>query len=405
MLIFDSSKGFSVSELTDIRDEVAEQWKTAFKKDNTPELVTDPETPAGQLIDSETAAIRQKDAEVAFLANQFNPMTASGKWQDALGKIYFLTRKSAINSSAECVCTGITGTTIEAGSAIRTNDDDTQWILKESVSIGADGTCKGVFECQQEGSVEAGANTLTNIVNVIAGWDSVTNPQAATVGQLVETQAAFEARRYKSVALNARGTCDAVYAQVAQCDDVISVYVTDNKTGKTKTIDSYNLKPHSVYVAVLGGDNDDIANAIYNSLSAGCDYNGNTTVTVTDSNTGNIEDVTFMRPDDFNCYVRVTVQKTDTLPNAYENTIKQAVHANFYGEDETTINGEPMLRYVMNDDVYASRFTVSILNAGINQLLGVEVSHDGKNWVNSLHIPITGAPILDLANISIVLEE
>lgn len=405
MLIFDTSKGFSVSELTDIRDEVAQAWKTAFKKDNTPELVTDPETPAGQLVDSETAAIRQKDAEIAFLANQFNPMTASGKWQDALGKIYFLTRKSAINSSAECVCTGIAGTEITAGSAIRTNDDDTQWILKESVTIGADGTCTGVFECQNQGSVEAGANTLVNIVNVVAGWDSVTNPQAAIVGQLEETQAAFEARRYKSVALNARGTCDAVYAQVAQCDDVISTYVVDNKTGANKVIDDYTLKPHSVYVAVLGGNNQDIAQAIYDSLSAGCDYNGNTTVNITDANTGNVEQVTFMRPTDYNCYVRVTVQKTDELPNGYEDTIKQAVHANFYGEDETTVNGEPMLRFVMNDDVYASRFTISILNAGVNQLLGVEVSHDGETWGNSIHIPITGAPVLDLANIIVVAEE
>ena len=35
MLQFDSSKGFTVSEVEDIRSEVASQWKEAFKEDNT----------------------------------------------------------------------------------------------------------------------------------------------------------------------------------------------------------------------------------------------------------------------------------------------------------------------------------------------------------------------------------
>lgn len=404
MLNFDTQKGFSVSEVSDIRDEVSEQWKTAFKKDNTPELVTDPETPAGQLIDSQTAAIRQKDAEVAFLANQFNPLTASGKYQDALGKIYFLNRKQAINSSAECTIKGINGTQIPAGYAIRTESNAQQWKLKETVTIGADGTTTGVFECENSGSIEAGANTLTKIINVVAGWDSVTNPQAATVGQLEESQSAFENRRYKSVALNSRGTVGAVYARVNDVDGVISCYAVDNKTNINKTIDDYTLKPHSIYIAVIGGNNTDIASAIYHSVSAGCDYNGNTSVNVTDEYTGAIETVSFERPADFNCFVKVTLQDNGSLPNGYETTIKQAVRANFYGEDETQVAGQPLLRITMNDDLYASRFNVSILNAGISQLLSVQVSKDGENWGNSLHIPINGAPVLDIKNVIVSLE-
>ena len=53
MLNFDSQTGFSVSETSDIRDGVAKDWVTAFKEQGRPDLNTDPETPQGQVIDSQ----------------------------------------------------------------------------------------------------------------------------------------------------------------------------------------------------------------------------------------------------------------------------------------------------------------------------------------------------------------
>ena len=157
MLTFDSQTGFSVSETSDIRDGVAQDWVEAFKEQGRPDLNTDPETPQGQIIDSETAAIHQKDVELAFLAQQFNPQTASGRWQDALGKIYFLNRKPAINSTCVCTLTGINGTTVAAGALIRSSYDQTLWALNEDATIGADGTASGTFTCQSEGAIQAGA--------------------------------------------------------------------------------------------------------------------------------------------------------------------------------------------------------------------------------------------------------
>lgn len=403
MLNFNSQTGFSVSETSDIRDEVAQDWVEAFKEQGRPDLNTDPETPQGQLIDSQTAAIHQKDVELAFLAQQFNPQTASGRWQDALAKIYFINRKPAINSTCVCTLTGINGTTVTAGALIRSTYDQTLWSLNEDTTIGADGTTTATFTCQSEGAIQAGVATLTQIVTTVPGWDAVTNATAAEVGQLVESQAAFEARRYKSVALNGRSTTAAVYARVAEVDNVIAAYVTDNKTNVNKTVDGYSLKPHSVYVAVIGGADDDIAEAIYNSVSAGCDYNGNTTVNVTDPNTGGVETVTFMRPTQLPLYVKVTIQDDGNLPDGYKAIVQQVVYNNFYGLDtSTTISGEAILRVIMNTDLYASRFLPSVLNAGISQLLRVEISSDNSTWVDFVHVPISNEPTLERENIQVV---
>ena len=69
--------------------------------------------------------------------------------------------------------------------------------------------------------------------------------------------------------------------------------------------------------------------------------------------------------------------------------------------DDIKINNEPLLRIKMNDDIYSSRFTPSILNVGIANVLTVQISTDGSTWVNNLHMPITANPTLDQNNITI----
>ena len=405
MLIFNEKTGFSVQEPQEVREEIAQSWINAFKSDDTPDINTAPETPQGQIIDAETLAITQKDAELAFLANMFNPKTARGIWQDALAEIYFIKRKKAVNSRCYCVLTGLNGTVIEKGSKIQSSADGTYWDLLETVTINSNSSVTALFECESEGSVIASPNTLNKIITTVAGWDTVNNIQSATVGSLEESQQAFEKRRYDSVALNSVGTTASVFSRVNQIDDVVGCYVVDNKTNVNKVIDDYLLKPHSIYVAVIGGSNQDIAEAIYRSLSAGCDYNGNTQITVVDPHTHAKEKVTFMRPTKQNVYIKVNVFDKD-LPDDYENLIKNAVITNFYGQDEQIeIAGEAVTRAIMGQDIYASRFLPSILNKNISSLLSVQISLDNQTFSDYVHIKIDKEPYIDENNITVNLIE
>ena len=400
-LTFDPQTGFSADDVSDVRAAVAQAWKQAFRSDNTAELNTEPETPAGQIIDSQTASITQKDSELLYLANMLNPLKATGIFQDALAEIYFLQRKPAIPSSAAIKCTGLPGTVIPVSAQVMSTADDTIWQNTEAVTIGSDGTCECVFECQSAGLISAAAGTLSRINTMVAGWDTAVNPRAATVGQNAETQGAFEARRYASVGLNSRGTIAAVYARVANCANVVSCIVRENKTNMPIEIDGYFIKAHSVFVSVVGGSDEDIAEAIYNSCSAGCDYNGNTTVSVTDSATKAVEKVTFYRPEEFDVYVKVTLQGKDSLPDEYEKTVKSAVYDNFYGESSATIGGDPILRVAPGDTVLASRFMPSVLDSGIAQVVRILVSTDGQSWSETAYMPITGNPTLTADRISV----
>ena len=71
MITFNSNTGLVAEDTAIIRERVATQWKNAFNvSEDTPELNTESETPAGQLIDAQTALIAEKDAEVMRLQNQ-----------------------------------------------------------------------------------------------------------------------------------------------------------------------------------------------------------------------------------------------------------------------------------------------------------------------------------------------
>ena len=302
MITFDRKTGFDVTEVSDLRDQIATEWQNAFKENGKPLLNVDPETPQGQIIDSQVASVNQKDSEVLYLAQQFDPRTAEGRFQDALAEIYFIQRKQAINSFAICTLNGRYGTVIPKGSLIQSTIDSTQWALNEDVTIPLSETVTAIFTCTTDGAIEASSGTLTKIVTTVTGWDTVTN-STATVGSLEESQSAFEKRRSESVAINARSTVSAVYANVAQCADVIAVYAIDNKKNVSETIDGYTLTPHSIFVAVVGGDDDEIAKAIYDHLSAGCDYNGNTSVNITNEFTQAVETVKFYRPSNYDIYI------------------------------------------------------------------------------------------------------
>lgn len=67
-------------------------WQAAFNNKLNP----DPATPQGQLMASIAAIVQDRNNQLLFLANQFNPATASGVWQDALASIYFLDRQPAL---------------------------------------------------------------------------------------------------------------------------------------------------------------------------------------------------------------------------------------------------------------------------------------------------------------------
>ena len=402
-ITFNDKTGLVAEETSVVRARIAQEWKNAFATDpRLPVLDTNPETPAGQLIDGQTALASEKDNDMIYIANMFNPKNATGVWQDALAAIYFLNRKIALPTYVTCQVRGAYGTTIPYGALVQDVNGYT-FLNTSVVVIGSSGTANIYVRCTETGAVEVAPNTVTQIVTTVPGWDSVTNPSAGVTGRDEESQAAFENRRAGSVGKNSHGAVASIYGTIADLNNVVAVLVLENTTNADKTIKGVTLAGHSVYISVYGGDNTDIARAIYNKIDGGCGTQGNTMLTYNPAS-DNIADqpdalYTYYieRPDTVETAVKVTVSDDETT--GLTNAIKEAVVNNF--------NGNSSFRRVkMGDTLYASRFYADVIKAGVTMLENIEIKYPAAtgSYADSIDIPASELPTISADDVTVVYQ-
>lgn len=315
------------------------------------------QTPQGQLAQTETAIIGEKNNEIAYIANQVNPAFASGIWQDAIGYIYFMNRIQASGTVVNAVCNGAVGTVIPAGS-IAQDVNGYLYASTSAATIPTGGNVTVQFQNQTTGPISCAIGALNRIFTAVAGWDTVSNPAAGVVGNNVESRSEFELRRQNSVAVNAVNSLQAIYAAVLAVPNVIDAFVVDNSTNSTVNYGttSYPLAAHSICVSVAGGSSTDIANAIWNKKPPGCGYNGNTSVTVYDTSYPTpypSYTVTYLVPTSTPIYFVIDIQDTPLLPTDIINQTKNAVIATFNGQDGGTAVG-------INTTTFSGRYYANI---------------------------------------------
>jgi hypothetical protein len=154
-------------------------------------------------------------------------------------------------------------------------------------------------------------------------------------------------------------------------------------------------------MCVYGGDDDGIAEAIYNKLDAGCGTNGETTVTyVSDDGVPNSYQI--VRPTPTNVYIRVEINETATTPSTIEYDIKNAIFNDFNGLDTNSGN----LRRGCGQTIYASSFSVAtIKTAGVSDLVSIEIGLTSSSYTNSVVLNANEERVITTDNITVVMNE
>jgi uncharacterized phage protein gp47/JayE len=359
-------------------------------------------TPQGQIASSNSAIISDKNSAIAYVVNQCDPQYAEGRFQDAIGRIYFMTRNPASSTVVIATIGGLPGTYIPAG-VLALDTSQNVYQLLGAVTIGSGGTIPAEFANVATGPIPCSAGSLTQLYQTVPGWDTVTNAEAGIIGSDVESSQAFELRRQNSVALNSHGTTDAIFANVYAVAGVLDCYVIDNPSGNTVDYGptNYPLAPHSIYVAVVGGSASAIAQAIWLAKDGGCNYNGNTTETVYDTRYAAPQPayaVTFEIPSAVPVYFAVTVTNAATLPSDYATLIQNAIIAQFNGENGNTPAGIASL-------ILALSYTGAIFAAvpGLS-LVSIFVGLTASPTSYEAAMGIDQVPTLSSADISVVSE-
>lgn len=358
-------------------------------------------TPQGQLATSSAAARAAVDAIFLGIVNGVDPAFASGRMQDAIARIYFLTRNPPLPTIVTALCFGAAGTVIPAGSlAIAT--DNTIYQTTGTVTIGQFGSVPANFAALDTGPIACPAGALSTIYRAVPGWDAVSNSTAGIAGRDVESRVDFETRRQGSVAINALGILPSVRASVLGVDGVLDAFVTENSSADNLTTGGVTLRPHSLYVAVEGGTDADVARAIWRKKAPGCDYNGNVTVTIEDTSSGYVPPyptyaVTFQRPSALPTFFSVTLASSSAVPSDAVTQVRNAIVAAFSGDD----GGQ---RVRIGTTVYASRYYAGVASLGPwAQIIGLRVGSDPGSTSDSMPVRVDQFPTLDPSNIAVTL--
>lgn len=389
-ITFDENKGFIAESVEEVRKNVQQVWIDAFKSPDLPELNTAAETPQGQLIDAQTAAIMNKDNEFLFLANQFNPATATGIFQDALAQLYFLSRQPATATTVVCECSGLRGTLIPAGSIVK-SDNNYRFVSLEDAVISDTGSVAVTFILTETGIIPVGAGTVTNIVTQIAGWDTVNNLSAGITGRNAESRSEFYARIKRSATINSQGSINAIEAALANITGVTAVIILENDTDTTVIKSGVTIQPHSICISIFGGDNDKIAETIYKKKDMGCGTVGNTPLSYINSK-GTLYNYNILRAAPAPVGIYITIYNTNNLPPNITQSIKQAVFNSFHGLDGS-------VPVKMGEILYATRFT-SVITALSVVYKSIQITQDDK-YYDSLSFDASQIPTLDIADIQV----
>ena len=389
--------GLVIPAETDVLAGVQADINAAFGGGLNPAL----ETPQGQLASSQAAVIGDKNNEFALFVNQVDPQYSADRFQDAIGRIYFLTRKPATPTTVQATVNGLAGTVIPGGTLAQDTSGNT-YACSGNVTIDATGSVTAEFQNIETGPIPCAAGTLTQVYQAVPGWDAITNAADGTLGSDVESRADFEYRRKNSVAKNGTGTPQAIYAEVFALADVLDVYVKDNPTGSAVNTGStnYPIAAHSVYVAVVGGADADIASAIWRKKDLGCNTNGNTSTTVVDPSGYSYPQpsyvIQFQRPAGLAVKFAVRLVNDASLPSNIVTLVKNAIIARFNGADGAT-------RERIGATILASRYYGAVVSVASNvSLLDVLIGTSSPT-LTQINVGIDQRPTVSAADITVTL--
>ena len=307
--------GFHMPTYIDIRDRQIEDAKSIFGQD----IYLGEDSQDYQYI----CTIAEKIYDAFQIAQQvYNnraPNSAIGKGLDSIVKINGIKRKSETYSTCAVTVTGVPGTTVKNG--IGYDKGNIKWDLPSSITFPAEGKLNTTVTCEIPGPIVANIGDITGIYNPTYGWNSIYNYENSTVGSKVEDDIQLRKRQSQSTANASSTILEGTSGAVAQVKGVTRSKVYENDTD---LVDSRGLPAHSITAVVEGGEESEIAQAIWKHKGPGCYTNGDVIVNITDSK-GQITPIRFFRVVYSDIYAVINIKQLDGYTTAITESIKEKV--------------------------------------------------------------------------------
>lgn len=204
----------------------------------------------------------------------------------------------------------------------------------------------GKFTAVETGYQTCEIGELDAIAVAVGGWSAVYNYVAGDPGEDLESDESLRLRRtIAAKSGKARATDPAIEAALLDVRGVSSAIVKSNRGFAT---DSDGIPGKSFNSLVIGGNDNDIAQCIYENQPAGIQSYGNTSVNITDSH-GIEQQISFSRPTVVYLWVKVTYSLYDEEAFPGQGAVKDAIVE--WAEKEYTL-GKDIISTRINQGLY-----------------------------------------------------
>lgn len=335
--------------------------KTSFRLIYGDDAYLEADSQDGQFLALIAQGIHDCNNACIAVYNSFSPATAVGVGLSNVVRINHMERLEATKSQVNLTLTGVAGTIITDGQVA--DLEGNKWNLPPTVTIGVGGTIAVTATADQAGALQAPIGTVTKIMTPVAGWQTVTNPNAATPGEPVESDAALRIRQEQAPALSSYSILQGLAAAINAIPGVTYGTIYENDTN---AVDGNGLPAHSIAVVVKGGDLNVIAETIFKKKGSGVATHGTTTVQVTDVS-GALKDIKFFIPTEVALKVTVTL----TAGVGYNTTIgdrirmEVAAFINRLSIGEDLVVNRLYAPALLNGDADSETYKISSIQAGL----------------------------------------
>ncbi|NWC11890.1 baseplate J/gp47 family protein [Pseudomonas agarici] len=236
-----------------------------FYVDIDPLWNLDPSTPDGLKMAHDSEIFYALDETLQRAYNSKDPNKAKGADLDIVCSLTGTIRSKGSPSSVELTLTATPGTEILKGNRFESITTGSRWTTDQTVTADSLGVATVNATCAVVGPTQADEDTITRIVDVVAGLASVTNTGPATPGEDAPRDEQLRVTRATAVGRPGNNQIDSTYGELYAVPGVRRVKIYENDTGSAAvSVDNpHGLPAHSYAVIADGGTDEDIAMAIY----------------------------------------------------------------------------------------------------------------------------------------------
>lgn len=379
------NNGLEIDSLANTLDQYEEELKQKFGKD----FFIHPEGIIDNIALSCGIMNIMLQQQIAKLAKEFDPETASGEYQDALYERIGLYRLEGKKTTFSCKIYGTPNHEYDAGTiTLRSQSDNNEFTNIEEFATDSSGIAIIRFRCVVEGVVTVKNTDKFEIIKAPEGILSVSLPDdiELNTGREEESDIEFRTRFKNAKNTNVRGTVNAVFNN-------LSKYVAHNSFLKLLDPNSSNNVPAG-YIKIIAKHNttDDIfAQAIMDNVTIGPLFMGNTEVIVYD-NQNNPQEIKFQKATEIAIEISAEIK---IRSGYYENTVANRVKENILKYTQEHVLG-------LGATVYAMEFIIPILETdGIEAVQDIKVRRgDTNQYLDSITLDEDEIPVFSAANIS-----